>query len=393
MKLGGASVLRPKAGKRIPVKPRRILARIGLVGALALGACERDASMPSEEPQPRPVKYVEVVTRGGVRTRTFTGFAKTATRSTFSFRVAGTVQRVHVVQGDLVEEGDLIAEMDPTDFEIQAREIEAALAEAQAREILGEAEFQRIQQLYEKDNASQGDFDSALAKRASARASVASVEQRLRQARRQLAHTRLLAPVGCGIIEVRADAGERVQAGTPVVEVVTGDKPQVEVAVPEGAISDIRPGATAKIRFSVISGRMFMGRVTAIGIVPSEGVTIYPVTIELDRSWRQLLEVSADSVLRPGMAVEAEMGVGDADSLAQVVPANAVVADRDGEFVYVVEAADGGTGKAARRPVETGRLVPEGLEVVAGLDDGDKVVTAGLNQIKDGQRVRLVDLD
>ena len=357
---------------------------------LAAAACTDDAP-PPEEARPRPVKYVEVAAQSGARTRTFTGFAKADTRSEVSFRVTGTMQRVYVEQGDLMEKGDLIAEVDPVDFEIQVREIEASLAEAKARYVLANSEFQRIQRLYEKDNASQGDFDSALAKRESARAGVESVEHQLERARRQIEYTRLKVPFTGVVVVVKIEEGESVQAGAPVVEVATGEKPQVEIAVPEVAVADIYKGDSAKIRFSAVPGRTFMGRVATLGVVPSEGVTTYPVTIELNRSWEQLDGIS--SPIRPGMAVEAEMQFGAAGGLTHVVPANAVVADREGKFVYIVEDAGDGTGNASKRSVETGRLVPAGLEVVSGLSEGEKVITAGLNRIKDRQPVRLLPQD
>lgn len=284
--------------------------------------------------------------------------------------------------------------MDPTDFEIQVREIEAGLAEAKAQEMLAHSNFQRTQRLYEKDNASRGDFDSALAKLESARAGVQSVEQKLRQARRQIEYTRLRAPVRSAIVEVKSEEGEIVQAGATIVEVVSGDSPQVEIAVPEVAIADIRQGASARIRFSTLPERTFFGQVTTMGVVPGEGVTTYPVTIELNRSWVQLAGRSGAVPLRPGMAAEAEMQFGSAGGSARhVVPANAVTADRQGKFVYVAESGGGQIVIAAKRPVETGRLVPAGIEVTSGLADGDKVITAGLNQIKNGQPVRLLAQD
>ena len=361
--------------------------------ALALASCAGSAPPPAEEAQPRPVKYFEVADREGARTRTFTGFAKAPIRSELGFRVAGTVQRVHVEQGDLLEEGDPIAEIDPADFEIQVREIEAALAEAKAGKALADTEFQRVRQLYEKDNASQGDFDSALAKQESARAGVDAVEHKLERARRQSEYTRLRAPFAAAVAAVKIREGGSVQAGTPVVEILTGENLQVEIAVSETAVADVRRGASAKVRFSAFPGKTFLGRVTAFGVVPSEGVATYPVTIELDLSWEQLTGSSGSPLLLPGMAVEVEMQFGGEVGAAYVVPANAVSADREGAFVYVVESSGGGAGKVVKRSVETGRLAAAGLEVVSGLSAGEKVVTAGLNRIEDGQPVRLLPQD
>ncbi len=371
------------------ISAKRVPPPYAPAAALALAACMGSAPPPAEEPEPRPVKYLEVAAQDDTRTRTFAGFAKTRIRSALGFRVGGTVQRVYVEEGDLMAKGYLIAELDPIDFELQVREIEASLAEAKAREALADSEFQRIQRLYEKDNASQGDFDSALAKQKSARAGVDAVERKLERARRQREYTRLRAPFDGAVAAVKIREGESVQAGTPVVEALTGEKPQVEIAVSEIAVADIRRGASAKVRLSAIPGKTFHGRVTTLGVAPGEGVTTYPVTIELDRSWEQLAGRSGSPPLRPGMAVEAEMQFGGGASI-YVVPANAVAVDREGKFVYVVESSGGEVGTVARRSVETGRLVPAGLEIVSGLSVGEKVITAGLSRVEDGQPVRLL---
>lgn len=375
--------------------PSQWMALGGAVLINALGAaCTAEESQRQEEPPPRAVKYVEVVARSSTRTHTFTGFAKADTRAEYAFRVSGTVQKVHVDQGEIVEEGDLIAEIDPVDLQIQLRETEASLAEAKAQSLLADSDFQRIQRLYEKDNVSQGEFESALAKRESALARVASVEQKLQHAQRQIDRTRLRAPIRCAIVAVKVEEGESVQVGAPVVEVITGSKSQVEIAVPERLIAQVSPGASARVRFLAVPGRVFLGRVATVGIVPGEGVTNYPATIELNRSWNELARGRGGVPIRPGMAVEAQMefGAGGRQSY-HAVPLNAVVADGDGRFVYVVETEREGFGSARRRKIETGRLVPAGIEVLAGLADGDQVITAGLNRIQEGQRVRLLDRD
>ena len=158
---------------------------------------------------------------------------------------------------------------------------------------------------------------------------------------------------------------------------------------PGGHRCEIQDGAPATIRFSAVPGQTFVGHVETVGIVPAEGVTTYPVTIEMDQSWDQLAGRSGAPPIRPGMAIEAEMSFGREGSEAHIVPASAVVADRGGTYVYVIE-SESGVSRAARRSVETGRLVAEGLQVLSGLTSGERVITAGLNQVEDGQPVCLL---
>ena len=376
-------------------RKRRLMAarlcRAGLAVGLAW-SCATEEPAPPSEPPARPVKYVEVSASSGLRMRTFPGFAKTDVRAELAFRVSGTIQQVHVDEGAVVEEGDVIADLDPVDFEIALREIEASAAEARAQSALADSEYRRVQQLYERDTVSRGEFESAVARRESARARADAVRQKLQQARQRIDYTRLHAPTACGIARVMAEEGESVQAGVAVVEILTGERPEVEVAVPDILITEVVPGKRASVRFLSLPDHSFGGRVKTVGIVPAEGVITYPVTIELDRLWEDLIEPGGWSVrVLPGMAVEALIEFGSEHERPRyVVPTNAVLANGQSNHVYVVEAAPQGAATARRRSVEVGQLVSGGIEILAGLSDGDRVITAGLNRIQDGRPVRLL---
>ncbi len=387
---------RPVTGFRRPAG-RVLRATARLLGAAAMafggGSCgsgERPQE-PLPEPRPRPVKSVEVSAQGGARVLRFTGVAKAERSAGLAFRVSGRVHKLHVEQGEIVQEGALIAELDPVDLEIQVREIEASLSEAKAREVLATSEFQRIQGLYETDSVSQGDFESALAQRESARSRVESAQQRLELSKLQVGYATLRAPVACAIAEVKAEEGEFLQAGSPVVEMVTGRTPQVEISVPENLISQIRGGTAATVTFSAFPGRTFAGRVRNVGIVPSQGVATYPATIELQRTWRDESGASKGVPIAPGMTVEAEIESSSDDASSRlVVPLSAIASDREGTFAYIVEFGSDHLGFARRRSVETGRLVAGGIEVLTGLSSGNQVITAGVSRLQDGQKVRRI---
>ncbi len=381
--------------RRWPERHAARLRAVCLTLTIALAvSCTQEEPTPAGEPLARPVKYMEVSTSHGERVRTFPGFAKADVRAGLAFRVSGTVQRLHVDDGDLLEEGDLIAELDPADFEIGLREIEASVAEARAESALRESEFRRVQQLYERNNASRGEFESAMTRRESAQARVDAVRQRLHQGRQRIKYTQLHAPARCGIVGVTVEEGESVAAGSAVVEIVTGDRPQVEVAVPDMLLAEVAPGKRASVRFLALPHQSFAGRIKTVGIVPAEGVTTYPVTIELDRMWEELIQPGGALPVRPGMAIEARIQFGSASEQPRhVVPANAVLGSESGNHVYIVETVLEGTAAARRRSVEVGQLVAGGIEILAGLSDGDRVITAGLNQIYDGHPVRLISSD
>jgi hypothetical protein len=110
--------------------------------------------------------------------------------------------------------------------------------------------------------------------------------------------------------------------------------------------------------------------------------TTYPVTVLLDHE---------DEDCRPGMAAEVSLRFGDASGRERIhVPTVAVGEDRQGRFVWIVDPAEDGFGTVRRQSVTVGELSAEGLQVLAGLEEGALVVTAGVSRIVDGQRVRLL---
>jgi len=331
----------------------------------------------------RPVRYEVVRTSTGTVERTFTGVAKAGAETTLSFRVAGTLVQLAASVGDRVTQGALIAEIDPADYTLLVKEAEAGLRQAEAQASNAEADLRRVRGLYETNAASRDDYDAAIAGAESARAQVEALTQRLEMARRQVEYTRLVAPTDGAIAEVRVELNENVGAGQPIAVMTSGGRPEVELAVPEGTIARIAPGQMVRVRFDALPGRTLQGRVTEVGVASGGMATTFPVTVILSADERGVL---------PGMAASVAFEFAESGGRAAVVvPAYAVGEDRDGRFVFVVERSGAGQGIARRRAVTIGQLVADGLEVTSGLTDGDLLVTAGVNQLSDGDAVRIDD--
>ena len=137
------------------------------------------------------------------------------------------------------------------------------------------------------------------------------------------------------------------------------------------------------VTFDAAPGRQFAARVTEVGVSAAQGGATFPVTARL--------EEESNTVL-PGMAAEVVFRFGARDGRPRIrVPASAVLEDREGRFAFVVEPAENGLGTVHRREVTVGELGSDGLEILSGLADGDRVVTAGVTKIQDGMTVRLPD--
>lgn len=349
--------------------------------AVAAGAAAGCGEPPPAEPVIRPVRHVVARTTTAERPRTFSGVARAGVESTLSFRVAGAVARLPVKVGDQVRTGALIAELDPVDHELQVREAEAALRQADARAGNAGADLRRVRNLYENDNAARTELDAATAASDSAAAQVESAAQRLDLARRRLGYTRLTAPVDGAIAEVLAEPNENVSPGTPVVILAAAGAPEVGFGVPEALIQRIREGMPATVGFDAIPGGRFNGVVTEVGVRSTAIGTTFPVTVRLDVE---------PSLIRAGMAAVVEMVFGEENGSPRfVLPGHAIGEDAAGRFVFVAEPAGDGLAVVRRRPVTVGAFAAAGLEVEAGIEDGDLVVTAGIGRLLDGDTVQL----
>lgn len=331
----------------------------------------------------RPVRYLRVFSTDSHRTRSFSGIARSEEESEISFKVSGTVIELPVKLGDNIGKEDLIARLDPKDYELRVQEAEASLARARAQERNAAANYERVRQLYENQNASLSDLDLARTQAESTQAQVRSADKQLELARLQLSYTRLTAPDDGSIASLNVEINEYVKAGDTVVLLSTCCSLEVEVAIPESLISSMREGNPASVIFDSLPGERFPAVVNEVGVAPTEFATTYPVTVRLEKT---------DPSIRSGMSAEVTFRFGTAGGGKRfIVPPVAVGEDPEGKFVFIVEPTDAKLGIARKRPVSVGELTSAGLEITEGLFEGDLVVTGGINNIRDGLKVKILE--
>ncbi len=356
-------------------------AAVLLFSCQLLVAC--DAPAPEVAPVVRPVRYERVLPRDSAEVRTFSGVAQAALESNLSFKVGGTVTQLAVEVGDTVAPQQVIARLDPTDFQVSVQQAEAGLASAQAGERNARASYDRTRGLYENRNASRSELDSARAQAESAAAQVRQATQQLEAARLQLSYTRLRAPQECTVAQTPVKESENVAAGQQVVRVNCGECPEVQVSVPGTVISRVREGDPVSVVIGALEDRQFPATVTEVGVASGSGSSAFPVTVAL---------IEGCDAVRSGMAGDVIFEIGIESSGDElVVPLVAVAEDAKGKFVYVLEPAEGDQWRALRRDVVAGDLTPGGVAISQGLSPGELVVTAGVSRIKADQIVRLLE--
>ncbi len=352
--------------------------------SLLAPSCAMEPS-PDVEQTVRPVRYALARAADARRTRTFAGVARADSESSLSFRVGGMIAGVDVGVGDRVRAGAPIARIDAVDYELQVMEAAAALRQARALSGNAAADLRRAWALYENDNLSRTELDAAVAAADSASAQVEAVAKRLEMAQRQARYATLSAPMAGVIAAVLVSANENVAPGQPVVVLTSDAVPAVEFTVPEGLIGEVREGTRVAVAFNAVPGKRFRGSVSEVGVSATATGTMYAVAVRLD---------DAASAVRPGMAAEVAIDfAGGGEPGRVVVPAAAVSEDSSGRFVFVVEPSGDGLAVVRRRPVSVGAITPAGFEIVGGLAQETRVLSAGVSRVSDGEVVRLLQWD
>lgn len=351
------------------------------LGCSLIVGCSEPEKEKKEDPI-RPVRTEVISPSTTGQERNFAGVSQAGVNSKLSFRVSGLIESIPVQVGEKVEQGQLVASLNSRDIELESQQAEAGLQQAKAEARNAAARYKRVRSLYESESASRNELDSARAASEAAQASVVQTNKQLELAQQKLSYTKLTSPVtGCSVSAVQADINETVNAGQTIVVVTCGENLEVEVSVPETLISQINSGDKVKVRFNALPGRTFIAVVSEVGIDVT-GSTVYPVTVQLD-------EVAAE--LRAGMAADVTFNFKDQSGQPRIyVPSHALLADGDGKFVYLYEAIDGSVGKVVRRQVEIGEFSISGVHVLSGIAEGDRIITAGINHLTDGRKVKLM---
>lgn len=347
-----------------------------LAVTLSLTACQQNEA-PTEPPL-RPVRYMTVSDDQVGRNRSFSGTSKSTQESRLSFKVSGTVTSVPAQIGQQLRKGDLIAQLDAANFVLQVEQAQASLVEAQAGGRNANSNYERTKGLYANDNASLNDLDSARAAAESAKAQVRAASKALEIARLNESYTRLYATANCSISSIDIEINENVSAGRQIAIVSCGDDLEISLDLPGSIIAGIDQNAQVSILFSAIPGVQFGGTVTEVSTAANSAA--FPVVVQVHEKHPSL---------RSGLAAEVTFQFDvPSDVSSYVLPVAAIVKGPSGTFVFIVE-PDGDSGQAlvTTRPVKLGELTRIGVEILDGLSPGDRVITAGVSIVREGQRV------
>lgn len=347
--------------------------------ALALPACRPPAPVPP--PPVRPIVAIQAPAPEAERERSFSGTARAAVQTLLSFRVGGEIMELPARQGLAVKAGDLVARLDPKTCELQVKQNEAQLTQADAQLEQARAEYERVRQLYEAQNVSKSALDGQQAAYKSAQAQRDAALKVLELARQQLEYCTLRAPIDGDIADVPVEIHQTVAAGQSIATLNSGAALEVQLGMPEALISQVRPGLATRVSFEAVPGGGFQAVVSEVGVRANE-TGAYPIKLRL---------LEQDTRIRPGMTAEATFrfpaAAGAAGGIA-IPPVAVVPTSEGGRYVWVFLPD---RGVVTRRDVTIGDLTSDGLQILAGLQPGEWVVTRGVHRLAEGMAARRLE--
>lgn len=299
-------------------------------------------------------------------------------------RVDGELQEILFTEGQRVEQGDVLARIDPRTYQVQLEQALGQQAQNIAQLKNAERDLQRYQQLYKQNSLARQQLDTQLALVEQHRAMAQTNQAAVDHARLQLSFTEITAPLTGRLGLRQVDAGNLISANsTDGLVVITRIQPiSVKFSLPQADLPDVRTAMRSGRRLPVaVYGpdgmRMLdQGELSAIDnqIDVGTGTVSFKATLP-----------NADEKLFPNQFVNVRLNVDSGQNLA--VPVSAVQYGSIGAFVYVIDDQD----TAHIRQVVPGRVDGGYMAVSAGLSPGERVVTDGIDRLREGSTVEIVD--
>ena len=316
----------------------------------------------------KSVKTDRVTAAGETDRLDYPGKVKAAQDVNLAFRVSGVLEKYHVEDGQHVRAGQLLANLDPTDYQVQ---LDAT--EAEYRQIKADAE--RITALYSEDVATASDNDRAVY-------GLQQIEAKYKHHQDELRYTSLYAPFDGTVQKKLFEAHETVGAGTPVLSMVSGGLPEVEINIPASEFIRRDSFTDYSCTFEVYPGKRYALKLVSISPKANSN-QLYTMRLQIQND--------GNPTPAPGMNAMVSIScVEQGEAVQMCVPSGAVRNKEGRTEVFVVSASD---SKVHARDVSVIRLTGAGKAIITSdaVSVGDVIVAAGVNHLDEGETVRCME--
>ena len=349
---------------------------MGLVLGVSLAACKGESEKKQVRSDPVPVSVGKVRQIREQETITVSGSVNAPNSpANVSFLVSGKVVFSGPREGEYVRQGQVLASIDPTDYQLALAAAKAQADQAEVAYKRAEDEHRRMKMLYDSKSLAPNDYLKFKAAFDSAAQQYEQAVASEKLTRKRLTDATLYAPASGYIAKRYIEVGDTASPARPAFEIVQLDPVEVTVGVPETDVHLVRIGQKAEIRIPAQPEKTFEGTLRVLNVSAEPNTRTYMARIHVP---------NPHHFLRLGMIAEATIR-GDRTVALMTVPGNAVVRDPQGAtrvFVYYPD-----QGRVYAKRVETGSGVGKDLVIKSGLSGDERIVLAGQAKLEDGLAV------
>jgi multidrug efflux system membrane fusion protein len=339
--------------------------------SFSLAGCTKTETIKEEIPFVRS-EVVKMDASGQVAK--YSGEVRGRYETQLAFQVSGKIIKRNIELGSVVSPGDVLMEIDAKDIEQTVNISSAQVASAQSQLSLAQTNLERNRMLYEQGAVSRAQLDQYQNAYEVALAALRQSSAQYTQGANQLSYSALVAD-GAGVISsVNAEVGQVVNAGQPILTLVKEGEREIEINVPENGIDKMRNAQQVHISFWALPGVITEGKVTEISPVADKVTRTYKVRVSL-------LNPPAGVKLGMTASVTTENSGGDQ---TLYVPLAAIFQTGDTPNVWVIK-----DGVVSLRPIKAGAFGDGKIQILEGLQEGEMIVTAGVQKVREGQKVRI----
>jgi RND family efflux transporter MFP subunit len=348
-------------------------AMIGLVLLVIFTGCGASEENPVVEAKPRAVRVETITSRDLPIMVNSVGRLAPNRSVVLSAQVSGILKQYNADVGSQVDSGSTLAMLDVTDYALSLSEAEANLLAAKARQSATKNTFERTGRLLPEKAITTELFDKAEAEYKSAKAQVAQLTNMVALARRRLEKTSVLAPFEGYVTQRFVELGQNVSIGDPVMQLADMKTMRVKIYINELAYVHLDKQDPVKITVEAFSKTSIVGRVDKIGIKADACTNTFEIEILVDNpDFRLKAGLTARVAIRTEVIPDTVM-----------IPQNSVIFREKRKEVFVVDQDN----LAVARKVTLGRTVGSRVRILDGLNPDDKLVVAGGQYLKPGDKV------
>ena len=363
---------------KVPFKAVAIVISAGALAAAGFAAFSWTASASraaANEPIVRPARVMEIAYQRRSQSLSLAGTVVPRIEATLGFRVAGKILARSVDVGTIVKAGDLIAQLDPSDFRLAVDNARAALASAEADYLRAKADHERYLNLRGSTAFTPQTLEQRQSIASTTLARVDQARSQLTSAENSLAYTDLRADAPGVVTAVQAEVGQVMVQGQGVVRVARTDELEILVGVPEHRLKTVREARAASFELWSDPGHRHVAKLRELSPSADPMTRTYPARFSV---------VNPPEFIGLGMTATLAFERPDAQAVAEV-PLAAIFQRGTQPAVWVV---DKESGIVSLRSVTIARWRDDTAAIASGVKDGEMIATAGVHKLEAGQRVK-----